>query len=235
MQLSGKTYSKTETHQGIFHFFSSSPCSLTPDALQKAVPNRACVPLHSKPQQQLLAVIVQTWGIMRSKEFDNPRCSMEIMEYLPTFTQWMDWFCWKIFTGNHRFSHEDHEDHAALRMTRHIWSEAPLIHDSPISSAAYGNFVGICAKLYSILHHQFIITHFWDSCRVQLVGGWATPLKNMSSSIGMMTETQYFWENKIDGNHSPPTRQSLIWSDFIAKKFLGSSTKTGPLDPKEIT
>ena len=28
-----------------------------------------------------------------------------------------------------------------------------------------------------------------------LVGGWATPLKNMSSSIGMMTATQYFWEN----------------------------------------
>ena len=26
---------------------------------------------------------------------------------------------------------------------------------------------------------------------LQLVGGWATPLKNMSSSIGMMTETQY--------------------------------------------
>ena len=28
-----------------------------------------------------------------------------------------------------------------------------------------------------------------------LVGGWATPLKNMSSSIGMMIATQYEWEN----------------------------------------
>ena len=28
-----------------------------------------------------------------------------------------------------------------------------------------------------------------------LVGGWATPLKNMSSSIGMIIATQYSWEN----------------------------------------
>ena len=39
-----------------------------------------------------------------------------------------------------------------------------------------------------------------------LVGGWATPLKNMSSSIGMMTLTQYFWENKKwQPNHQPAT------------------------------
>ena len=36
-----------------------------------------------------------------------------------------------------------------------------------------------------------------------MVGGWATPLKNMSSSIGMMTFPIY-WENKIDvPNHQP--------------------------------
>ena len=40
-----------------------------------------------------------------------------------------------------------------------------------------------------------------------LVGGWATPLKNMSSSIGMMTATQYSWEK--NGNHSPPTRWNI--------------------------
>ena len=37
-----------------------------------------------------------------------------------------------------------------------------------------------------------------------LVGGWATPLKNMSSSIGMIIPTQYFWENKKwQPNHQP--------------------------------
>ena len=44
----------------------------------------------------------------------------------------------------------------------------------------------------------------------RLVGGWATPLKNMTSSIGMMTATQYFWEKfKIDGNHSPTTSRVI--------------------------
>ena len=28
------------------------------------------------------------------------------------------------------------------------------------------------------------------------------PLKNMSSSVGMIIETQYEWENKIDGNQT---------------------------------
>ena len=43
-----------------------------------------------------------------------------------------------------------------------------------------------------------------------LVGGWATPLKNMSSSIGMMTATQYEWENKIDGNQTT-NQQTNLW------------------------
>ena len=55
---------------------------------------------------------------------------------------------------------------------------------------------------------------------LQLLGGWFTPLKNMSSSIGMMTLTQYFWENKIHGNQTtnqianlryPPTLQIVTW------------------------
>ena len=29
----------------------------------------------------------------------------------------------------------------------------------------------------------------------QLVGGWATPLKSMSSSIGMIRNSQLIWEN----------------------------------------
>ena len=39
-----------------------------------------------------------------------------------------------------------------------------------------------------------------------LVGGWATPLKNMSSSIGMIRHSQYFWENIVDVNQT--TNQS---------------------------
>ena len=39
-----------------------------------------------------------------------------------------------------------------------------------------------------------------------LVGGWATPLKNMSSSVGMMKATQYFWENSKFMATKPPTR-----------------------------
>ena len=51
------------------------------------------------------------------------------------------------------------------------------------------------------------------SMKQWLVGGWATPLKNMSSSIGMMTATQYFWENKIDVPNHQPVNQLLISSD----------------------
>ena len=43
---------------------------------------------------------------------------------------------------------------------------------------------------------------------VTLVGGWATPLKNMSSSIGMMKFPTYgkIWENrKWQPNHQPDT------------------------------
>ena len=33
-----------------------------------------------------------------------------------------------------------------------------------------------------------------------LVGGWATSLKNMK--VNWDDYSQYFWENKIDGNHT---------------------------------
>ena len=37
-----------------------------------------------------------------------------------------------------------------------------------------------------------------------LVGGWKNPLKNMTSSIGMIRNSQYEWDNKIDvPNHKP--------------------------------
>ena len=43
--------------------------------------------------------------------------------------------------------------------------------------------------------------------KVNLVGGLFTPLKNMTSSIGMMRKFPIFLGKcQIDGNHSPPTR-----------------------------
>ena len=50
--------------------------------------------------------------------------------------------------------------------------------------------------------------------QVKLVGAWATPLKNMSSSVGMMKATQYFWENKKwQPNHQPGSFQAAL--EFI--------------------
>ena len=45
----------------------------------------------------------------------------------------------------------------------------------------------------------------WLEAMCDKPSGWwsrATPLKNMTSSIGMMRATQYSWENKIDGNQT---------------------------------
>ena len=42
-----------------------------------------------------------------------------------------------------------------------------------------------------------------------LVGGWATPLKNMSSSIGMIIDSQYEWEN------AKFTTNQTYWHDPI--------------------
>ena len=51
--------------------------------------------------------------------------------------------------------------------------------------------------------HEVIIFHWNCGCDPYLVGGCIpTPLKNMTSSIGMIIATQYFWENKIHGNQT---------------------------------
>ena len=48
---------------------------------------------------------------------------------------------------------------------------------------------------------EFVITFVW------LVGQGHPVLKNMSSSIGMIIATQFFWENARNGN--PPSRYGL--------------------------
>ena len=70
-----------------------------------------------------------------------------------------------------------------------------------------------------ILHHSTIL---------YLVGGWATPLKNMSSSIGMIRNSQYFWENKkLQPNHQPDT----FWFDCGDRILL---IHPGPGCPKRL-
>ena len=61
-------------------------------------------------------------------------------------------------------------------------------------------------KTHMIIFQDFLII---STCCLFLVGGWATPLKNMSSSIGMMRWTQYLWENKKLMATKPPTSHYL--------------------------
>ena len=50
-----------------------------------------------------------------------------------------------------------------------------------------------------------------------LVGGWATPLKNMSSSIGMMTFPILMGKCQIHGNQLPPTSNGYNHGDHLQK------------------
>ena len=53
-----------------------------------------------------------------------------------------------------------------------------------------------------------------------LVGGWATPLKNMSSSIGMIRNSQYFWEKCQWMATKPPTRYNSNWETSGQKLLI---------------
>ena len=72
-----------------------------------------------------------------------------------------------------------------------------------------GSFWGkkCCIHLYAvelspqIAMGRVMMKHWFE----KLVGGWATPLKNMSQ-LGWW-DSQYFWENKIDGNQT--TNQTI--------------------------
>ena len=61
-----------------------------------------------------------------------------------------------------------------LKYLKHLWENESTPRDS--------------SHMFTAKHGSFMDIHL-------LVGGWATPLKNMSSSVGMMKATQYFWEN----------------------------------------
>ena len=58
----------------------------------------------------------------------------------------------------------------------------------------------------------------WSWWHIWLVGQGHPVLKNMSSSIGMMTETQYFWENSKNGNQ---TTNQTINASFSSSQTVG--------------
>ena len=66
---------------------------------------------------------------------------------------------------------------------------------------------------------------------LHLVGGWATPLKNMSSSIGMIIETQLIFMGKcpIHGNQLPPT--SPMFSPTGPLNYNGEASPRSPPCP----
>ena len=57
------------------------------------------------------------------------------------------------------------------------------------------------------------IFQWWMKPKIQLVGGWATPLKNMSSSIGMIRNSQYDWEHAkfmATSHHQPDNMLTYV-------------------------
>ena len=68
--------------------------------------------------------------------------------------------------------------------------------------------------------------HFCEKWAIKCITGWwarATPLKNMSSSIGMMRNSQYFWENKI---HVFQKQLGLLFPIFLGKCKIHGNQKT---------
>ena len=59
-----------------------------------------------------------------------------------------------------------------------------------------------------------------------LLGGWATPLKNMSSSVGMIIPN--IWENKNVPNHQPVVERERAskYSSIICIMYGISSMHT---------
>ena len=81
--------------------------------------------------------------------------------------------------------------------------------DGPISPNSMGH----------VLRHQL------PKGMSSLVGGWATPLKNMSSSVGMISNPIYGkkWENFKNGNHHHQPVLIYHSPTFVYKKNRHSS------------
>ena len=95
-----------------------------------------------------------------------------------------------------------------------------------IAATLSASFAGKANLLYGFLIEMTGNNQSWQ------VGGWATPLKNMTSSIGMIRNSQYYWENKIwenkiDGNQTTNQMSKWIpswspWSiDIVLKPIVG--------------
>jgi hypothetical protein len=78
----------------------------------------------------------------------------------------------------------------------------------------FGEFPGSTAE-----HRWSMYSSWWVSLHIidhYLVGGWPPPLKNMSSSVGMMTFPIY---GKHVPNHQPVNHYYLISRVDIANNF----------------
>ena len=64
--------------------------------------------------------------------------------------------------------------------------------------------------MVDLISHRIHVCHIWFA--IYLVGGWATPLKNMSSSIGMIIPN--IWENKKCSK--PPTSLPSIYPSHVS-------------------
>ena len=95
-----------------------------------------------------------------------------------------------------------------------------------IAATLSASFAGKANLLYGFLIEMTGNNQSWQ------VGGWATPLKNLTSSIGMIRNSQYYWENKIwenkiDGNQTTNQMSKWIpswspWSiDIVLKPIVG--------------
>ena len=103
--------------------------------------------------------------------------------------------CWRSGT--------DHTNHG-------MWNCETIIN--PI-----GSMYGIYANIWGIsVPKKRCKWPIWPGYWSKLITGWwffATPLKNIRVKVNWdddRIETQYFWENKIDGNQPPPTRYQWI-------------------------
>ena len=74
----------------------------------------------------------------------------------------------------------------------------------------------------------------FDTQLCNLVGGWATPLKNMVRQLGWW-HSQYFWENAKNGNQLPPTSNCYYPMAHLRSSCVATRVATRTLPPQPQT
>ena len=107
----------------------------------------------------------------------------------------MGWFSWK-------------------RTTKH-WKAAALNSGIVLQLAFHHSGTGIICKgeIFHVFNWEcFLPVRTMPSCHfsAHLVGGWATPLKNISQLGVLFPIYIYIWNNKKNWNHQPDMRLSTL-------------------------